>query len=343
MKLNQHQKDYIHKQLESEHELKVCISDILPDRRNVKEEMYKLSKELEIHNYELCKNKVELIKLFKKNNLEDKLYEYFADMIEVSQEYLMKYYGLSESKVNQLEKACLLKPITYKDMGEQVYVKDYLGKYVYSIDGLKYLKEALQEEYQQSYKNSNFKIKFDVLQPEHAYMIQSQMSRIFVVSDFQGVHPYKGKKPTEYYTSFTITPLDTDNIDANVSNYRDEENIRLNNEVAKLKSDIEIANTNIKESDEYLGLLKEVQELRTFKREYNDKLREREYDNKNLKAKLNETKKKHSGGRKPKLTDEQKKEIIKLNKKNKLSNKVISELAKEFMCSENTIRNVLKN
>ena len=29
MELNQHQKDYIYKQLESKHEVKVCISDIL--------------------------------------------------------------------------------------------------------------------------------------------------------------------------------------------------------------------------------------------------------------------------------------------------------------------------
>ena len=171
------------------------------DRRNIKEEMYKLFKELEIHNYESCKNKVELIKLFKVNNLEDKLYKYFANMIEVSQEYLMKYYELSEDKVKELEKIGLLNPIIDEEVvGEKYYIQSDLGKHIYSIDVLEYTKEALQQEYEQSYKSSNFKIKFDVIQPEHAYMIQSQISRIFNVSDFQGVHPYKGEKPTEYYT-----------------------------------------------------------------------------------------------------------------------------------------------
>lgn len=311
------QKNYMKKQLSINKgsQTKISKSDILDFAKSLGIEVKKST------------SKESALDLIYTTGNEDKLYDEFAETIDVPYWDAAKLNGLTYKQLSDLEQYDVIKRLDYTGWKDST---------LYPLSVLGFDEGELLQIWNNKNKTDFHRTRIDIKSGDEIEAIVNQLSKAFEVENVSS--PYPHRDFPGFYIYLSIRSLDAA---VTNDNFKNQENAKLKLEVSTLKGTIKELNSTISDykAKEYYSDAALVEKLKNkLLKIENDfpsaaKVERLEKEIAELKEKLNAS----SGGRPPKFTD-QDRETIKMYR---LQGKSIREIAKVFDCSTGLVHKII--
>lgn len=307
MGLTKIQKDYIKT---------VIYQDIGSQSTILKDDIISFAKELGLKLQKNC-TKESALNLILSTGNEDKLYEKFADSINVPFYDVAKLNNLTCKQVSDLDQLGIINALTYTG---------YKDSTLYPLSVLGFKEGELAEIWNNKHKTDFYRTRIEINNIDNMPNIINELSKMFEIENLSKPYPHKDNKDACYIY------LCIRSLNSSITNdaYRTPENAKLNLENLALKGALHELNSKIAEleadADKIKFLEKKIANLEQNEKNYKNKIEE-----------LEEKLKTSGGGRPSKFTD-QEKETMKMYRLQGMSIRKIAEI---FNCSTGLVHKII--
>lgn len=229
MELTKLQKDYIKT---------VIYQDIGSQSTILKDDIISFAKELGLKLQKNC-TKESILNLIFNTGYEDKLYEKFADNIDVPFFDVAKLNNLTCKQISDLDQLGIINAITYTG---------YKASTLYSLSVLGFKEGELADIWNNKHKIDFYRTRIEINNIDDIPNIINELSKMFEIENLSKPYPHKDNKDACYiYLSIRSLSGSITNVD-----YRNLENAKLKLENSVLKGEIQELNSKIAELEEKL-------------------------------------------------------------------------------------------
>lgn len=317
MEFTELQKEYIKKQLSINKGSQTTIS---------KSNILDFAKSLGLEIKKSCSKESALDLIYNTGN-ENKLYEEFADEIDVPYFDAAKLNKLTYKQLSDLEQYEVIKRLDYTGWKDST---------LYPISVLGFDEGQLLQIWNDKNKTDFHRTRIDIKSGDEIEAIVNQLSKAFEVENVS--KPYKHREFEGCYLYLSIRSLS-----GAITNddFKNQENAKLKLEVSTLKGEIQELNSTISEykAKEYYSDAALVEKLKNklwkIENDFPSAAKVEMLEKKI--AELEEKLKSSSGGRPPKFSD-QDRETMKMYR---LQGKSIRQIAKIFECSTGLVHKII--
>lgn len=294
----------------------VIYQDIGSKSTIFKDDIVNFAKELGIKLQKNCTKESVLDLIFNTEN-EDKLYEKFANSINVPFYDVAKLNNLTYKQVSDLDQLGIINALTYTG---------YKDSTIYPLSVLGFKEGELAEIWNNKHKTDFYRTRMEIDNIDDIQNIINKLSNMFEIENLSKLYPHKDNK-NACYIYLSIRSL---NNNIKNDNYINLENAKLKLENSTLKRELKELNSKITEleanADKFKFLENKIVNLDQNEKSYKNKIEELE---KKLKT--------SSGGRPSKFTD-QEKETMKMYRLQGMS---IRKIAEMFNCSTGLVHKII--
>lgn len=229
MGLTKMQKDYIKT---------VIYQDIASQSTILKDDIINFAKELGLKLQKNCTKEFALNLILSTGN-EDRLYEKFANDIDVPFFDVAKLNNLTYKQVSDLDQLGIINALTYTG---------YKDSTLYPLSVLGFKECELAEIWNNKHKTDFYRTRIEINNIDDMPNIINELSKMFEIENLSKPYPHKDNKNACYiYLSIRSLNSSITNVD-----YRDQENAKLKLENSALKGEIQELNSKVAKLEEKL-------------------------------------------------------------------------------------------
>lgn len=229
MGLTKMQKDYIKS---------VIYQDIGSQYAISKDDIISFAKELNLNLQKNCTKESALNLIFNTGN-EDKLYEKFADSIDVPFFDVAKLNNITYKQVSDLDQLGIINALTYTG---------YKDSTLYPLSVLGFKEGELAEIWNDKHKIDFYRTRIEINNIDNMPNIINELSKMFEIENLSKPYPHKDNKNSCYIY------LSVRSLNSSITNddYINQENAKLKLENLALKGEIQELNSKVAELEKKL-------------------------------------------------------------------------------------------